>query len=64
MEFIKRNPKIFVISGKARSGKNEISKIYINTPLGLRSFNAFSIKNIETLNLLFPCLFCTKSKVL
>lgn len=27
MEFIKRNPKIFVISGKARSGKNEISKI-------------------------------------
>ena len=27
MEFIKRNPKIFIISGKARSGKNEISKI-------------------------------------
>lgn len=27
MEFIKRNPKIFVISGKARSGKNQISKI-------------------------------------
>lgn len=27
MEFIKRNPKLFVISGKARSGKNEISKI-------------------------------------
>lgn len=27
MEFIKRNPKIFIVSGKARSGKNEISKI-------------------------------------
>ena len=27
MEFIKRNPKIVIISGKARSGKNEISKI-------------------------------------
>ena len=27
MEFIKRNPKIFIISGKARSGKNQISKI-------------------------------------
>ena len=27
MEFIKRSPKIFVISGKARSGKNEVSKI-------------------------------------
>lgn len=27
MEFVKRNPKIFIISGKARSGKNEISKI-------------------------------------
>lgn len=27
MEFIKRNPKIFIVSGKARSGKNKISKI-------------------------------------
>lgn len=27
MEFIKKDIKIFVISGKARSGKNEISKI-------------------------------------
>lgn len=27
MEFIKRNPKIYLISGKARSGKNEIAKI-------------------------------------
>jgi len=27
MEFIKRDPKIFIISGKARSGKNEISNI-------------------------------------
>lgn len=27
MEFIKRNPKIFIVSGKARSGKNQISKI-------------------------------------
>ena len=27
MEFIKKNPRIFIISGKARSGKNEISKI-------------------------------------
>lgn len=27
MEFIKRNSKIFIISGKAKSGKNEISKI-------------------------------------
>ena len=27
MEFIKRNPKIFILSGKARSGKNEIAKI-------------------------------------
>ena len=27
MEFIKRNPKIFIISGKARSGKGEVSKI-------------------------------------
>ncbi|MBR6690016.1 MAG: hypothetical protein IKL65_01635 [Bacilli bacterium] len=27
MEFIKKDPKIFIISGKARSGKNEISKI-------------------------------------
>ena len=27
MEFIKRDPKIFVISGKARSGKGEVSKI-------------------------------------
>lgn len=27
MEFIKKDPKIFVISGKARSGKNEIAKI-------------------------------------
>ena len=27
MEFIKRNPKIYLISGKARSGKNEVAKI-------------------------------------
>ena len=27
MEFIKRNPKIYLISGKARSGKNKVSKI-------------------------------------
>lgn len=27
MEFIKRNPKIFIITGKARSGKHEVSKI-------------------------------------
>ena len=27
MEFIKKNPKIFIISGKARSGKNEVSKL-------------------------------------
>lgn len=27
MQFVKRNPKIFILSGKARSGKNEIAKI-------------------------------------
>ena len=27
MEFIRRNPKIYLVSGKARSGKNEVSKI-------------------------------------
>ncbi len=27
MEFIKRNPKIFILSGQARSGKNTIAKI-------------------------------------
>ena len=27
MEFIKRNPKIFILSGKARSGKEEVFKI-------------------------------------
>lgn len=27
MEFIKKDPKIFILSGKARSGKNEISKM-------------------------------------
>ncbi len=27
MEFVKRDPKIFIISGKARSGKGEVSKI-------------------------------------
>ncbi len=27
MDFTKKEPKIFIISGKARSGKNEISKI-------------------------------------
>ena len=27
MEFIKKNPKIYLLSGKARSGKNEVSKI-------------------------------------
>ena len=30
MEFIKREPKIFLISGKARSGKNKIAKIIEN----------------------------------
>ena len=30
MEFIKKNPKIFIISGKARSGKGEVSKIITN----------------------------------
>lgn len=30
MEFIKRNEKIFIISGKARSGKTETSKIIEN----------------------------------
>ena len=30
MEFIKRNTKIFIISGKARSGKSEISNIIEN----------------------------------
>ena len=30
MEFIKRNPKIFVLSGKARSGKTETAKIIEN----------------------------------
>ena len=27
MEFIKKDPKVYIISGKARSGKNEISKL-------------------------------------
>ena len=27
MEFVKRNPKIFILSGKARSGKEEVFKI-------------------------------------
>ncbi|MBE6139208.1 MAG: hypothetical protein E7174_01700 [Firmicutes bacterium] len=27
MQFVKKEPKIFIISGKAKSGKNEISKI-------------------------------------
>ena len=27
MEFIRKTPKIFIVSGKARSGKNEIAKI-------------------------------------
>lgn len=27
MEFIKRNPKIYIITGKAENGKNEIAKI-------------------------------------
>ena len=30
MEFIKRKPKIFILSGKARSGKTETSKIIEN----------------------------------
>ena len=30
MEFIKKNPKLFIISGKARSGKNEIAQIIEN----------------------------------
>ncbi len=30
MEFIKKEPKIFIISGKARSGKGEVSKIITN----------------------------------
>ena len=30
MEFIKRNPKIFILSGKARSGKTESAKIIEN----------------------------------
>ncbi len=30
MEFIKRNPKIFILSGKAKSGKNEVSQIIKN----------------------------------
>ena len=30
MKFIKKNPKIFIISGKARSGKGDISKIISN----------------------------------
>ena len=30
MEFIKRNSKIFIISGKARSGKTETAKIIEN----------------------------------
>lgn len=30
MEFIKRNPKIFILSGKARSGKTETAKIIEN----------------------------------
>ena len=30
MEFIKRNPKIFILSGKARSGKEEVFKIIKN----------------------------------
>jgi len=30
MEFIKKNPKIFILSGKARSGKTETSKIIEN----------------------------------
>ena len=30
MEFIKKNPKIFIISGNARSGKGDISKIISN----------------------------------
>lgn len=30
MEFIKKNPKIFILSGKARSGKGEVSRIIKN----------------------------------
>lgn len=30
MEFIKRNPKIFILSGKARSGKETVSEIIKN----------------------------------
>ena len=35
MEFIKKEPKIFIISGKARSGKNEISKISADSLFGM-----------------------------
>jgi len=30
MEFIKGNPKIFILSGIARSGKNEVAKMIEN----------------------------------
>lgn len=30
MEFIKRDPKIFILSGQARSGKNQVAKIIEN----------------------------------
>ena len=33
MEFNKREIKLFIISGKARSGKNEVSNIINNTPV-------------------------------
>ena len=57
MNFIKRNPKIFLLSGKARSGKNEISKMnlvwpdnYINkaTEMGL-------YKNLDASNPIKKC---------
>ena len=46
MEFIKKNPKIFIISGKARSGKNEIAQIIENYYNEKKWLNKKSLHNI------------------
>lgn len=48
MEFVKRNPKIFILSGKAQSGKDTVSKIienYYNNKKCIQIAFAYYIKD-------------------
>ena len=54
MEFINREPIIYVVSGKARSGKNSVCEFIKNHYKDLKVINFQTKSNLNEKGFLFP----------